>query len=190
MGTGGRGLGGSQPPFKCTPGGLPWRLSAYAHLSGQCLSGGGGGSRCRVGRPSGPTKKTVPEFFRLLSKGRGQGVDGARGGRGGGCLGPKNFCVPKMARPDFPFCKFLLFPRWSLWSGEAGGGLPLLVSNYSKDARGGEGRLDTGLGINVESVWRLVPPVSRAGLCCGGAPGVWSCKRGVTARGRCGGCAW
>ena len=32
--------------------------------------------------------------------------------------------VPKMARPDFPDCKFRFFPRWSLWSAGGGGGNP------------------------------------------------------------------
>ena len=34
-------------------------------------------------------------------------------------LGP-TVCVPKVARPDFPDCKFRSFPRWPLWSGEGG----------------------------------------------------------------------
>ena len=29
-------------------------------------------------------------------------------------------CVPKMARPDFPYFKCRFFPRWSLWSGGGG----------------------------------------------------------------------
>ena len=51
--------------------------------------------------------------------------------------------VPKMARPDFPYCKFHFFPRWSLWSGEGGRGFwgrgPPLGFNYSKEALGGWG---------------------------------------------------
>ena len=46
----------------------------------------------------------------LLSRGGGEGV-----------LDPK-LGVPKMARPDFPSCKFRFFPLWSLWSGEGGWG--------------------------------------------------------------------
>ena len=30
-------------------------------------------------------------------------------------------CVPKMAQPDFPDCKFRFFPRWSLRSGGSRG---------------------------------------------------------------------
>ena len=48
-------------------------------------------------------------------------------------------CVPKMARPDFPNCKFRCFPRWSIWSagGEGISGEPTpppLVFGYSEDA--------------------------------------------------------
>ena len=39
---------------------------------------------------------------------------------GGGVWDPK-VCVPKMARPDFPDCKFRFFPRLSLCSGGGGG---------------------------------------------------------------------
>ena len=37
-------------------------------------------------------------------------------GGGGGGWDPK-ICVPKMAQPDFPCCKFPFFPLWSIWSG-------------------------------------------------------------------------
>ena len=43
-----------------------------------------------------------------------------RGGGGGGVWDPK-VCVSNMARPDFPIVNFV-FPTWSLWSGEGGGG--------------------------------------------------------------------
>ena len=44
-----------------------------------------------------------------------------------GCDGGKGMvwdpvCVPKKGQPDFPNGKFCCFPRWSLWSGEGGGG--------------------------------------------------------------------
>ena len=31
-------------------------------------------------------------------------------------------CIPEMAQPEFPCCKFRVFPQWSLRSGEGGGG--------------------------------------------------------------------
>ena len=46
---------------------------------------------------------------------------GGRGGEGEGILDPK-LGVPKMARQDFPSCKFRCFPLESLWSGERGRG--------------------------------------------------------------------
>ena len=42
------------------------------------------------------------------------------GGGGGGGLGPKSSCT-KSGPIRFPYCKFRLFPRWSLWSGGGGG---------------------------------------------------------------------
>ena len=54
-------------------------------------------------------------------------LEGGVGGGGGGGWGP-TVCVPKMARPDFPDCKFRFCRRWSLWfrgggsrEGEGGG---------------------------------------------------------------------
>ena len=63
------------------------------------------------------------------------------GGEGEGILDPK-LGVPKMARQDFPSCKFRCFPLESLWSGERGRGFggspppppPPLVFDYSKEA--------------------------------------------------------
>ena len=53
------------------------------------------------------------------------GQDIGRVGEGGGLgLGPK-VCVPKMARPDFPNCKFCFFPHegpFGLGKGSTGGG--------------------------------------------------------------------
>ena len=39
-----------------------------------------------------------------------------------------------MARPDFPFCEFRFFPRWSLSSG--GGGAPPMVVGRSNVSLG------------------------------------------------------
>ena len=44
------------------------------------------------------------------------------GGWGGGLGRGAKVCVPKIARSDFPDCKFRFFPRWSLWSGFGGRG--------------------------------------------------------------------
>ena len=41
-------------------------------------------------------------------------------GGGEGIWVPKIY-VPKLARSDFPDCKFRFLPRWSLWSGGGGG---------------------------------------------------------------------
>ena len=52
-----------------------------------------------------------------------------------GRVGDPKICILKMARQQFPYHKFRFFPRWSLWSGEGGGGgLPPLVFNHCKDA--------------------------------------------------------
>ena len=48
-------------------------------------------------------------------------------GEGGGGGGAK-FCGPKMARSDFPHCRFHFFARWSLCSGGGGGAPPMVVS--------------------------------------------------------------
>ena len=61
-----------------------------------------------------------------------------RGGQGsirtgGGGVWDQKVCAPKMARPDFPFCKFRFFPRWSLGSGEGWeGGTPPLPMVYGR----------------------------------------------------------
>ena len=44
-----------------------------------------------------------------------------RGGKGGGGVGTRKTCVPKMAQPDFPDGKFRFSPRCSLWSRGGGG---------------------------------------------------------------------
>ena len=81
-------------------------------------------------------------------------------GRGGGGVWDPKVCVPKMARSDFPDCKFRFFPRWSLWSGEGGGGAPPppVTLGWGMGSRGvgGEHRCH---GWAVSSVWvRDSPP--------------------------------
>ena len=44
--------------------------------------------------------------------------------RGGGGAWVPNVCASKMARPEFPDCKFRSLPRWSLWSGGVQGDTP------------------------------------------------------------------
>ena len=58
------------------------------------------------------------------------------GGEKGG-LSDAKVCAPKMARQDFPYCKFRFFPLSSFWSGGGGsmgggGGLTSTVYGHSK----------------------------------------------------------
>ena len=80
----------------------------------------------RVGGTAAPRKQGPAAHCNSGGGGPCEPLSGlllSRGGGGGeGVLDPK-LGVPKMARPDFPYCKFRFFPRWSLWSGEGGRGV-------------------------------------------------------------------
>ena len=100
--------------------------------------------------------------------------------RGGG--GDPKVCVPKMAQPGFPSCKFRFFPLWSLVV-RGGGGFgewpPTLVFNYSKDALvggagaiGGEGRGPIGFPPCKISVAKRVCAELEGGV--GGGWGGWA----------------
>ena len=91
-------------------------------------------SRAAVGQQqlfwtqTGPTQRVYPQLA-AGAPGHPQGwcssdlrfgkstCRGFWGGFGGKGLWDPKVCVPKMAQPDVPFCKFRLFPRWLLRSG-------------------------------------------------------------------------
>ena len=63
---------------------------------------------------------------------------------GGGGVWDRKVCAPKMARPDFPFCKFYFFPQWPLWLG-GGGASPAVVSHSNASLPWGTMREDPNL---------------------------------------------
>ena len=69
---------------------------------------------------SEPTWTGVRKYGVGWGGGRASFEQGGGGGEEG--VLDRKLGVPKMARPDFPYCKFRFFPLWSLWSGEGGRG--------------------------------------------------------------------
>ena len=99
-----------------------------------CPGGGGGGA---------PSTSPGDHMGSGLLPGRLLSVWKGWMGGGGRCRKPR-ICVPKMARSDFPDCKFCFLPRWSLWSGKGGGGegVPPLGFNCAQGALGCGGSAD------------------------------------------------
>ena len=113
----------------------PRRRRPQAPRALRYWGGGGYTRRSTHARPDRPVHCPDPSGWAAGAWGGG-GCGSRREERGrGGVWNPK-VCVPKMARQEFPFCKFWFFPRWSLWSwgggsrggGRAGAGAPSAVA--------------------------------------------------------------